>query len=196
MDDVVTVSYEPFSALWSVIAHGSDLLLTLSFQDGSRRETHYLPVGDPDRYVRVLNSVQDRDLRVGLIPRKDKHPDGLAPSRCLWVSVENKVSARLLEAFRPKPTLLFGKGSKQVGVWWLRSPLPMTADSATDWVTRANKRLAFALKGNSRHADPEWLMPVLPLLAASPVMHKPADVVGRLRDAPVRSGLSRKLQTV
>jgi hypothetical protein len=184
----------PYSALWSVVSHRNGLHL-IDWQDGSRREQTWIDAGDAERFSRMLTHhvEHNHDPRVSLVPRRDKHPDGIGPSRCVWVSVENKVSARALEAFRPLPTLRFGQGSKQVAIWWLDGALPMTADPSTDWVTRANKRLAFALKGNSRHGDPEWLMPVRPLLDARPVSFEPSVVVGRLRDAPVRSVPGRKL---
>lgn len=186
---------EALGALWSVTAHGHDHLFQIDFRDGSRRETAWIPVGEPDRFVRLLATADDP--KVGLVPRRDRHPDGLAESHCFWASIENPVSVRGLAAFRPLPTLLFRKGAKRVAVWWLTGPLPMTTDPLTDWVTRGNKRLAFALKANSRHADPEWLMPVLDLEDACPDrMYAPREVVGKLRDAPLRSGPHRKLSAV
>lgn len=176
-------------ALWSVIAHGSDLLLMVDWQDGTRRETSWFPVGDADRFESVLAHHVElgHDPRVGLVPRRDRHPDGLAESQVLWASIENPVSVRVLNAFRPQPTLLFRKGRHRVAVWWLDKPLPMAADPKVDWLTRANRRLAYALKANSRHAAPEWLMPVLVLEDCNADrIYTARDVVGRLRDAPER----------
>lgn len=177
------------AAVWATVSHGSDLLLTIDWQDGSRRETTWFPVGDVERFERMLayHLREGNDPKVGLVPRRDQHLDGLAPGQVLWASVENPVSVRSLNAFRPVPSLLFRKGSRRVAVWWLDRPLPMRADPREDWLTRANKRLAFALKANSRHADPAWLMPVWELVNAEPTMYPVGEVVGRLRDAPVRS---------
>jgi hypothetical protein len=179
-------------ALWATISHGSDQVLQVEFQDGTRRETTWLPVGDAERFERVLAGLIREDLKpkVGLVPRRDRHPDGVGKSQVFWASIENPVAGRYLEAFRPVPSLLFRKGSKRIAVWWLTSPLPMVTDPSLDWVTRGNKRLAYALKANSKHGEPEWLMPVYDLVAARAVMYDPKEVVGRLRDAPARRPLS------
>lgn len=180
---------EAFSALWSVIAHGSDLLLLLDWRDGTRRETTYIPAWDCERYERMVayHLEAGNDLKVGLSPRRDQHLDNLAPAGCVWASIENPVSVRNLQAFAPKPTLLFKTGRKRVAIWWLTKPLTMKASPAEDWLTRANKRLAFALKANSRHAQPEWLMPVGELIEADPTRrYELARIVKRLVDAPVR----------
>lgn len=182
------------AALWSVTSHGNHLLL-IDWQDGSRRERSYFPVGNATRYESMIeyHARAGHDPKIGLVPRRDRHLDNLAPSQCLWASIENPVSVRNLEAFRPRPTLLFKQGRKRVAVWWLTKPLPMNADTELDWLTRANKRLAYALKANSRHADPSWLMPLGELVDADPSrMYEAKTVVGKLRDAPVRVVPSRR----
>lgn len=176
-------------ALWSVLTHRDGELLLLDWQDGSRRETSWFPSHHAQRFEGMLayHQREGNDPRVGLVPRRDKHPDGLAESSVLWASVENPVSHRTLACFRPLPTLVLRKGRHRTALWWLRAPLPFLADPASDWLTRANKRLAFALKANSRHAEPEWLMPLGDIEAADPTRrYTPKEIVGRLRDAPSR----------
>ncbi len=185
----------PAACLWSVTSHGSDLLLLIDWQDRSRREQTYFPVGHPERFERMVSHhhAEGRDVRIGLVPRRDQHLDNLAPAQCVWASIENPVSVRNLQAFQPKPTLVFKQGRKRVAIWWLQEPLPMVPNPEHDWVTRANRRLAYALKANSRHADPAWLMPLGELETADPSrMYTPARVVGRLQDAPVRVVPSRR----
>lgn len=178
-----------FSALWSVIADKDDGLLLLDWQDGSRRESTYFPAHHSRRFERMLayHVEHGNDPKVGLVPRRDRHLDGLAESTVLWASVENPIAVRGLQAFRPQPTLIFKTGRALRCLWWLDKPLPMKADPDQDYLTRGNKRLAFALKANSRHADPSWLMPVGELVHADPDARYTARlVVGKLRDAPVR----------
>lgn len=180
----------PSDALWSVTANGDGLLL-LDWQDDSRRETSFFPVADAKRYERMLRHHALQDVKVGLVPRRDRHLDNIAQSTVLWASVESPVSVRMLDAFRPRPTLIFQQGRVRRCVWWLDRALPMMADPSQDWLTRANKRLAYALKANSRCADPSWLMPLGELVDADPGRrYAPRDVVGRLRDAPVRRRLA------
>lgn len=176
--------------VWSVITQGNGLLV-LRWADGSRLETTWVETGSPERFARLAEHHKNRDLHIGLLPRRDRHLDNLTVGRCVWASVENAVAARSLEAFRPLPTLMFGKGRRRVAVWWMNQAVPQNPDARQCWQTRANKRLAFALKANSRHADPEWLMPVLPLMVAEPRMYGLRDVVGRLKDAPARVVPSR-----
>lgn len=180
----------PYAALWAVLTDsGSDLLL-VDWQDGTRREQSFFPAHDSARFEAMLAYHVERgtDPRIGLAPRRDRHLDNIAPSTVLWASVENPVSVRGLQAFAPKPTLLFKTGRALRALWWLNGPLPMRANPSEDYLTRGNKRLAFALKANSRHADPSWLMPMGALVDADPSRrYEPAAIVKRLREAPVRS---------
>lgn len=185
----MTVPESACNALWSVITGDRDELLLLDWADGSRREKTYFPCSHDKRFEGMLayHSRNQNDPRVGLVPRRDKHPDGIGAGSCLWASCENSVSVRVLNSFKPAPTLIFKNGGKRVAIWWLDRTLPMLADPKQDWLTKANRRLAFALKANSRHAAPEWLMPLGELIVAEPDRrYAPAQVVGRLRDAPER----------
>lgn len=181
----------PYDALWGVLSH-SDGLLLIDWQDGSRRESTYFPVAQASRYERMLKHhvTEGNDPRVGLVPRRGKSYDNIGQSCVVWASVENPTSLRGLAAFRPKPTLTFKTGRMMRCLWWLDKPLPMVADPSQDFLTRANRRLAFALKANSRCADPSWLMPMGELIDGDPDrVYAARDIVGRLRDAPARRRL-------
>lgn len=180
---------DAFSALWSVIGAQDGEWLLIDWADGSRRENSWFPADHADRFEAMLayHQREGNDPRVGLVPRRDKHPDGVSESSVLWAVVENPVSVRSLQAFRPQPTLVFKRGRVRTCVWWLSRRLPLLADPSLDWLSVANKRLAFALKANSARCSPEFLMPLADLVEADPSRRfEPAEIVGRLKDAPVR----------
>lgn len=177
------------SVLWSVIALDGELII--DWQDGSRRETSWFPAHHEHRFTSMLDyhREQGNDPRVSLVPRRDRHLDAVGPSQVFWAAIDNPVGARSLEAFKPTPTVVLRHGRRSVALWWLDRPLPVVADLEQDWLIRGNRRLAYAIKANSARTSPELLLPVgkLELAHADPsLLYKPADVVGRLADAPVR----------
>lgn len=181
------------SALWALTVSEPDDLLLIDWQDGSRREQSWFPVEDDRRFERMLgyHVAGGNAPCVSLVPRRDRHPDGVSVSSVLWAHVENTVAARSLAAFRPAPSLVlrYGKSSRRTAIWWMDKPLRKMANPADDWVGRANRRLAYCLKANSRCARPEWLMPVGNVTvehADSAARYTPAQVVKALRDPPVR----------
>lgn len=181
------------SALWSVIA-GEDGLLLIDWQDGSRREQSWFPVADDWRWERMLRHHQGKgnDPRISLVPRRDRHLDNVGRSTVLWARGETGDSWKRLSLFVPRPTLILRDGitCRYTALWWLTEPLPMTADPATDWLTRANRRLAQALGARMGAASPEWLMPYgLSVLhvADESACYTARRVVGKLADRPRRS---------
>lgn len=170
----------PWLDVWSVVSDGNGFL-PVQFD----RQLTWISTGEDKRFADRLRYLDRKDTVFGLVPRRSRHLDDVDRGRCVWASVENAVSGRSLDAFRPLPTLMFEKGRRRVAVWWMSEPVPMA------WQERANKRLAFALKSNSKHAEPEWLCPVLPLVVAEPRMYGLREVVGRLKDAPARAIPSR-----
>lgn len=173
---------------------GDPGLLVIDWQDGNRRETSYFPVEHDQRFESMLayHQGQGNDPRISLVPRRDKHLDNVGRSTILWARGETGDSWKRLRNFTPKPTLVLRDGitCRYTAVWWLEAPLPMTADPGTDWLTRANRRLAQALGSRMGAADPEWLMPYgLSVLALADVdaRYTAKRVVGKLADRPRRS---------
>ena len=179
-----------------MVANPSGDLLLLDWQDGSRRERSYFPIDRPDRFQRMLgyHLEWENDPRVGLVPRTGRSVGSIGEGSVLWCVVENPVAARCLSAFRPQPSLVLrqGRSCRQTALWWLDRPLPQVNDPSKDWLTVALKRLAYALKGNSARADPEFLLPVQGATVDTlrPVVSA-AGMVSNLRDPP-----GRRLQSV
>lgn len=181
------------SALQAVIA-GTDGLLTVDWQDGNRRETSWFPVAQPDRWERMLayHYAEGNDPRISLVPRRDRHLDNVGESTVLWCRGETGEAWSRLQNFRPRPSLVFrdGRTCRFTALWWLDKPLPRLADPEKDWLTRANRRLASALKGRMGATDPEWLMPcgLSVLVEADPARRYTArQVIEKLADRPSRA---------
>jgi hypothetical protein len=136
----------------------------------------------------------DREIRLGAGSRRRRGFGTADRARVLWCRVESRREADNLQRFRPAPTLIVREGAthRRVALWSLREPLTY------EWLVRANKRIAHRLYAAKKHAAPEFSFPVpgsclrlgrcrpVPVLLErfEPVIYRPRDVVGGLREAP------------
>jgi hypothetical protein len=138
------------------------------------------------------------DAYVSLVPRTAKDSFALARAWVLWARLEAPASALHLQRLGTGPTLVAREGasSRRVALWALSEPLEAT------WATRANERLAHALKGRRKAADASELLPSpftrltvrrrtpnpLYIEYASDRISTARQIVGGLRDAPATDG--------
>lgn len=173
-------------------------VLTLTWwHDAEGKQQHRIGVADCGRFVGLAERLGvDHELEVFAAAR---HPDRLGVARdgimCLWVRVETKESARLLEVFRPAPTIVLQEGdsSRRVALWAVTKP------HTVDQALRANRRLAHALKAPKKHASPDEFSFAPPgtflrhgrrrpcpvtVVGHECRIYGPTEVYGRLKDAP------------
>jgi hypothetical protein len=114
--------------------------------------TCWIPCPNRRALTRMLTA---DDAHVSLVPRTAKDPFALAAAWVLWARLEVPACALRLARLRTGPTLVAREGasSRRLALWALSEPLTGT------WVTRANERLAYALKGRRGAADPSTLLP-------------------------------------
>lgn len=156
--------------------------------------TCWVPCQDRRRFARLLG---DDDVTVSLVPRTDRDALALGSAHVLWARLESPACATGLAQLPVSPSLVVREGgsSRRWALWALSRPL------SGDWITQANERISFALKGRRGAADASACFP-------SPftrLTHKARPVklyaeyesgsyatarqiVGRLRDAPATDG--------
>ncbi len=154
------------------------------------------------------------DFLIGCAPRTHRHGGGEAVPRiyCLWADLDGPEAVAALEDFAPAPTVVIrsGTGENRHAYWQLSRPLE-AADAR-----RALRRLAHALKGDMRSAEPARILrppgtfnhkntPAAPVtcLHLDVTAHDPGAIVGHLPDPPDTrgrqdrvSGTVRPLSTV
>jgi hypothetical protein len=157
--------------------------------------TCWIPCPDRAALTRLLHA---DDAYVSLVPRTAKDAFALAPAWVLWARLEAPACALHLQRLRTGPTLVAREGasSRRLALWALSEPLTGT------WITRANERLAYALKGRRGTADASALLPSpftrlttgrrspnpLVLEYASDRICTARQIVGGLPDAPAADG--------
>jgi len=135
------------------------------------------------------------DLYVGCAPRTRRHggAEAVESVYALWSDLDGPEAAAALEDFEPAPTVVIGSGSgENLHAWWQLSR-PLEAADAR----RALRRLAHALKGDMRSAEPARILrppgtfnhksdPPRPVecLRLDVTAHDPDAIVGHLADPP------------
>lgn len=140
------------------------------------------------------------DVELSLAPRREKGRSEASRGRCLWLRAEGKRAERRLELFRPYPTMVLQDGAlhRYLALWGLAEPLTHA------WLVRANRRIAASAgmpAGQSCDPDSFLMRPpgselrhgrakAVPIRvrAVNGGGYRPAEVVGRLRDAPDPNG--------
>jgi hypothetical protein len=163
---------------------------------GDSGQFHELRIGAATCWVPCVKRrpfmrlIDQPDTRVSFVPRTEQHPMALGPAWVLWVRLERPACAQALARLPIGPTLVVreGRSSRRWALWSLSRPLRGA------WITQANERLAYALKGRRGAADASTLMPspFSPGKAfveyESRNVYPAREIVGRLRDAPDADG--------
>ena len=134
------------------------------------------------------------DALIGMVPRTVRDPMAVHEGAMLWVCVTGIRSNRILERFKPVPSIVLREGdtSRRTAAWPLRKRL------AYEWLDRANRRLAHYMHAPKVSCAPETLLAPPGALvqgdrrSAVPIAVErfemdgflARDVVQRLRDAP------------
>jgi len=145
----------------------------------------------------VMRRAQRTDVFVGVLPRRRRggsRRDVVDWASVVWVDCDTPEAVRALDAFRPAPAILVASGARghRHAYWRLRAPVGVEA------IEQANRRLAWALGGDSRCSDPArilrppgslWHKAIPPapvrLLDLDDAVHHDLDgIVGSLADPP------------
>lgn len=168
-----------------------DVALML-WQDGCehelqvRHQTKPVQIWIPCERHRAFARMLDADAcRISVVPRTERKSWATGGSSALWVVLQSGAATRLLERFRPAPTLVIraGRTQQRWALWALSRPL------WGSYIEQAGERLSYALHGLRRAAQPETLIPS-PFSAPNwieyeqPEVFTARQVVGHLRDAP------------
>lgn len=196
--------------------NAADLWAMLATEDGTSFEFWFRPdpdwyFGEPTWGGISCDVADERafasycaegDCSVSLIPRHPGAPAepgwrDLGRSSVLWCRVDSGASVQRLERFKPQPTIVVREGSsvRHLALWWLATSI------SAEHVEQANRRLAHALGVVSKKWCRPGFMAHPPGTVLMSVGKRPAvvhashvstdrftarDVVGHLRDAPVR----------
>lgn len=197
MPDVVDLqNRRVLEALWAMTAVEDTFLhVEWSTIDGRRRVDGVAAAERRPWLALVTALAEDRDVLLGVAPRKQPAFGTADMARVLWVRTESKKQVDALKAFRPSPTLVLQEGgtTRMVALWALRQTL------GYEWLLRANKRIAHRLGAAKKWSAPEFAFPApgscLRAGRSRPVLvhveffdsagyFRPRDVVAGLKDAP------------
>lgn len=178
--------------LWQCLAHDSGFHEVVALNGLGPDSRAFLPVTD-FRLLELFALGRDgagRGTLLSAVPRASKDSLGVGAASVVWARLESGAGAAQLQRFTPAPTFVLREGRtvQRVAIWALLRPLTY------EWTMRANRRLAHRLDAKKKHGAPEFMF--TPPGASTETgrsvwvefesdgLYMPAEVVGRLPDAP------------
>ncbi len=159
---------------------------------------HFIPVGDVPAVVERVKSLRERhQVYLGAAPRAREAgtADAIERAWTLWVDIDSPEAVERLRRFRPLPSIVVRSGTEDhLHAWW-----PLRSSITPRWAERANRRLAYRLKGDPASTDVARIMrPIISInRKAQPAtmvecvrleldVFELRDVVGGLPDPPAK----------
>lgn len=138
--------------LWAMCAGAGRGYFLFTFADPD--DSFFVPVGARLCFSALVEGqAWDREPSMRAVPMVAAGNHRLHDlSSVLWARVETGESARLLEAFRPRPTLVLrdGQTMKRTALWALHTPLNL------DWVKELNRRLQHRFAAPKKFAETDF----------------------------------------